>query len=526
MAILYNTKPLTALQAAHLLRRATFGFTKAQIAEYTNIKPDVAVGKLLAAQPAPTPPIDAATGLPFFDQPYDQTTNAALVTNIKAWLIGQMVSNAPSLQEKMTLFLQNIFVVNTSTVNDHHYIYKYITLIQQHALGNYKTLATQITKDPAMLRFLNGNVNTNLNANENYGREFQELFTIGRIKPDGTTNYTEDDVKAAARVLTGWDDTGYRSTTPGGAISTVFVSTKHDTADKKFSSKYGSKIITGRTGATAGDVELTDLVEMIFSKTETSKNICRKLYRWFVQSDISTTNENGIIADLATILRNNNFDLKPVLTALFRSQHFYDTTQVGSIIKSPLELTVGLLRYFELKPTSMTTNAADFYSFTKYLNSRCIEQQQEVIDQTTVFGWPAYNNTGYYQIWINSNTLGYRNKFTDDFIRGNFRVNGVKITIDSVELAKKVSVPSDSVALINELSANLFAVAITQTQKDYLIDSVLIPGLPRIEWTIEWNDYINTPVTDPKYSNKYKAVKGKLDDLFIYMLRMAEYQMN
>jgi uncharacterized protein (DUF1800 family) len=129
---------------------------------------------------------------------------------------------------KNDLFWSNHFVTNAVTVNDYRYMYRYNTLLRQQALGNFKAFTIAITQDPAMLRFLNGNQNVVGTANENYARELQELFTIGR-----KGGYTEDDVRVAAKVLTGWADTGYRDAV-SAAISSTFRANRHDTTDKRF----------------------------------------------------------------------------------------------------------------------------------------------------------------------------------------------------------------------------------------------------------------------------------------------------
>lgn len=520
MALKYNTQPLTAWQAAHLLRRASFGPTPALINEYTGLTPSAAVAKLLVSPAKATTPIDPATGKTFTNKPFVQEMQGKYTLYVKQWWLASMVSQPASLIEKMTLFLQNHLVVSTNTIADYRYMYDYHSLLRKYALGNFKTLILEITSNPAMLRYLNGNQNSKSKPNENYARELQELFTIGRVKQDGTSNYNEEDVKTAARVLTGWVETGYRDTI-NTKISSAFDVTKHDTGDKIFSSYYQNTIIIGRNSTTAGSDELNDLVNMIFNQIETSKNICRELYRFFVRADISNDTEINVITELATIFRNSNFNLRPVLTALFKSQHFYDTNQVGAVIKSPIDLVVGTLRYFELQVPNMSTLPADFYTYAAYIHTNTREQQQEVLTQPTVFGWPPYYDTGMYKTWINTTTLSYRSEFVDDLVLGRFRIKGIAQQIDTISWAQKASIPSDPVVLVNEITANLFAVALPQLQKDYIIDNVLIPGLPRIEWTIEWNSYIANP-TDTK---KTRAVRNRLNDLFSYLMRMAEYEM-
>ncbi|MFN8357236.1 MAG: DUF1800 domain-containing protein [Spirosomataceae bacterium] len=512
------SKPLTAKQAAHLLRRTTFGPSPQQVKDFTGLTADAAVTKLMQVTTAdlnPTPPVDLDTGKSFVDQPYDDTKRAKHEAYTKFWWMGLMTSANVNILEKLTLFWQNHFVVAYSTVKDSRYMFKYNQLLRKNALGNYKSFVIEVTKDPSMLRYLNGNQNTKTAPNENYGRELQELFTIGVRKPDGTPNYTEDDIKAAARVLTGWRDTGYYQ---DALPATAFAITNHDTTDKVFSSYYGKTTIKGRTTASAGDDELKDLVDMILNQPETARNIVREMYRWFVNYDITPTIEKDFIEPLATIFRKD-YEIKPVLSALLKSQHFFDDGIRGAIIKSPVDLIVGTYRFFSIPVPNVTSSTANFYAFTQSLYTQSNTLQQAVMDQPTVFGWRAYYDTDFYQIWINASTLAVRGKFTDNVING-VKVGGVALPFDTIAIAKQMSDPSDPEKLVTDLSTYLFAMDITQSQKDFLIDQVLLPGLPRYEWYPEWQDYIKDPTSKPKLN----AVKSKLDALFLFMLRMAEYQ--
>jgi uncharacterized protein (DUF1800 family) len=507
-------QPLSAAQAAHLLRRATFGPTPDQIKAFTGLTPDQAVQRLLTDQPTPPPPVDPDTGKTFHDQPWVKDGNAKRFVYVKSWWLGQMLNQPATLLEKMALFWSNHFVTNATTVNDYRYMYQYLTLLRQQALGNFRTFTVAITQNPAMLRFLNGNQNVAGKPNENYARELQELFTMGR-----GGGYTEDDVRTAARVLTGWADTGYRDDT-SGEIKTTFRADRHDTGDKTFSAAYQNTTIKGRSGASAGLDELNDLADMILRQPETAKNICRKLYRWFVNSDITPAVESGFISPLAEVFRANNFEFKPVLTALFRSQHFYDDAVRAAIIKAPADLVVGTLRFFGIKAPDLTTNAAPFYQVTNYLYGQASGMQQNLLDPPNVFGWTAYYLPDYYQQWINATTLGLRGFYTDSVNNGTVK-SGSRPTINPLPYVKTISDPSDPATLVNELTAAFVAVPLSAAQRDFLTDTVLLNGLPRYEWGVEWNDYAQNPGD----AAKMKAVQMKLNAFLQYLCRMAEFQL-
>src|SRR6185436_6355689 len=212
-----------------------------------------------------------------------------------------MINQDRSLREKMTLFWANHFGTETVDVAISGFMYKHHNLLRQSALGNFKQLIKAVTIDPGMLRYLNGYLNTNTAPDENYGRELQELFTIGKDPVNNQAPYSEDDVKNAAKVLTGWRING-----------TTFVSffdgNRHDATNKQFSAFYNNTIITGRTGAN-GALETDDLLTMIFTKNEVAEFIVRKLYRWFIYYKIDAAAETNVIQPLAAIFRSSNYDI-------------------------------------------------------------------------------------------------------------------------------------------------------------------------------------------------------------------------
>ena len=507
------TRSLSAAESAHLLRRATFGPNPAQIRNYTGFRASIGVPNLLANQPIPPGPLHPTEGRTWHNLPFIDTDEGSRINSLKGWWTGLMAAQN-TVSEKMVLFWQNHFVSSLSTVNDARFMYRQLDLIRRNALGNFRTLVVEITKDAAMLLYLNGNSNVAGRPNQNYARELQELFTIGR------GNYTEDDVLAAARVLTGWRVAGYRVTTTPD-ITTSFTTNLHDAADKQFSASYQNTLIKGRRDATAGEVELGELVDMILRQPETARFICRKLYRWFINSDITPQVEREFIEPLAKIMRDGRYEIKPVLAALFQSEHFYDRNVRASIIKSPMELVLGTFRMFGQVVPDMATQTAAFYQYTNYAWQRSREQQMDILDQPTVFGWRPYYDTGFYDIWISSTTLTLRNSFTDVMVTGNQRVGTNRLGIDSITVAQSAPNAGDPEAFVDYLDEILFATDLSKVQKDFLIDQVLITGgNPRYDWTLEWNEFLRTPTNAVRRA----SVKMKLDSLVLYMLRMAEYQ--
>ncbi|MEJ7660732.1 MAG: DUF1800 family protein [Hymenobacter sp.] len=272
-------------------------------------------------------------------------------------------------------------------------------LLRRHALGNIRQLAKDVTINPAMLRYLNGNQSTSGAPNENYGRELLELFTLGKgplIGAGNYTTYTEADVQAAARVLTGWRD---NATTATG----YFTASRHDATTKQFSAAFGNAKI-----APNGATEYQDLIDLIFKQPSTAAFLVRKLYRWFVYYVIDDQIESNIIQPLAALLVQSNFEVAPVLRQLLGSAHFFDAASVGCLIKSPLVFTVGVARQLELAlpppPTQWRSTACGTTS-THW--AMCSEQA--LGDPPNVAGWAAYYQTPqFHELWINSVTLPRR----------------------------------------------------------------------------------------------------------------------
>lgn len=509
-------------EIAHLLRRTMFGARKQDIDTLGGMSMDEAVAMLLADSPAPSSPPDYNANNESSSWTTDSFTSSKenlYFTYLLSWWIGLMLKQDISVREKMTLFWHNHFVSSNLSVKDARYMYRQNTLFRQFALGNLKELTKAITLDPAMLRYLNGSTNRKGAPNENYARELQELFTIGKgpeIAPGDYTNYTESDIKSAARVLTGWSDDAAK-------ITAKFTASSHDTSDKQFSSDYGNRVIKGQTGEEGARRELDDLLGMIYDQDAAARYICRKLYRWFVYYEVDQATEASMIGPLAEILRNNSFEIKPVLDALFRSAHFHDPANRGCLIKTPLDLVIGTIRFYTI-PNIVPPELNKSNWAWRTLRRTAATMQMDLMNHPNVAGWPAYwQEPTYHELWINADTLQKRIKFTDDLT-----VNGLQLDeaygkeyIDPLEVESLVSDPSDPDVIIGELTRLLFPMAISDAQKQ-ILKGVLLPGLPDYEWAVEWSDYRN----DPTNEGKRKSVADKLRALLNFMHRMAEYQLS
>jgi len=512
----------------HLLKRTMFGASPQDIVHFLGLSMVQAVDELLnptAAMPSPPlkdydnndsakPDSNIAAGTTWInDYNSDGAVQNRRVGSLKRWSIGIMINQDRSIREKMTLFWHNHFSTEAASVEDPLMLYKHHSLLRSSALGNFKTLVRNITIDPAMLRYLNGELNTNTAPDENYGRELQELFTLGKAN---NPNYTEDDVKAAARVLTGW-----RIDEP--TTTSNFVAAKHDTGSKQFSSFFGNSSITGRSGATAGDAELDDLLTMIFSKqAEVSQFIVKKIYRWFCYYTIDATAQANVIDPLAQLFQNSNWEIKPVLDTLLKSEHFFDALNRGCLIKSPLDLTISLCREFGVVFPDVAADYANAYNMWEFIRAIAGLNNQNFADPPNVSGWPSYyQSPQFYELWINSDTLPKRNQFTDTMISGYIR-GGQTLKIDPIAFAKQTSNPGDPNILIDDSLAILYRVPLSAASKATIKTNILLTGQTSdYYWSIAWNAYLANP-TDPM---AYQAVYNRLRDLYRYLMNLAEYQL-
>src|SRR5688572_12797572 len=266
------TGPWTEQEIIHLLKRTMFGAKKADIDYFKTRTVSQAVDELMnptAPQPAPpvkeyvtsinaaNPDTTVLQGTTWVNNTNsDGTVQAQRRASYKKWLTGIMINQDRSIREKLVMFWIDHFGNETIEVGNANWMYKQEELIRLYTLGNFKQLVKSITTDVAMLRYLNGYLNVAAAPDENYAREFFELFTLGK---GPASQYTENDVKEAAKVLTGWQINGTLYTA-------VFNAARHSIGNKTFSSFFNNTVITGRTGPTAGDLELTDLINMTFAQ--------------------------------------------------------------------------------------------------------------------------------------------------------------------------------------------------------------------------------------------------------------------
>jgi uncharacterized protein (DUF1800 family) len=476
--------------------------------------------------PLPSPPVNdyspttpdpnVAAGATWVNNPTnDGTLNTVRRNAFKKWWTGVMLNQDRSVREKMTLFWANHFGTETVDVGNAHYIYRHHNLLRQSCLGNFKQLIKDVTIDTAMLIYLNGYLNTASAPDENYGRELQELFTIGKNPVNNLAPYSEDDVKNAARVLTGWRINGT-------TYVSYFDPNRHDAGNKQFSSFYNNTVITGRTGAN-GALETDDLLNMIFAKDDVSKFIVRKLYRWFIYYKIDAATETNVIEPLATLFRSSNYNILPVLSTLLKSEHFFDVLNQGCQIKSPVDQVIGCMREFNVVFPNPVTEYIDAYGMWNYIYGWETSMNQNIGDPPGVSGWPAYYQPPqYHELWINSDTLPKRNRFTDTMVQTGFTRLGKKIQINCVGFTQALPNPSDPNALIDDALAILYRMNLTSTTKQSIKEQILLSNQTQdFYWTNAWNAY----VFDPSNQSNFNVVNNRLKSFYQYLMNLSEFQL-
>ncbi len=523
--------PVTFPLVSHLVKRTCFNASVSEINRLVSTGSWTAIFNELfstySIPPAPLNPAEIQTNqfLPNSTTPnpnfnptgafigVSSPWNATLEGQRNALVFAQwndLILNSPiNIREKMVVFLSGLLVEQQGTIGDARFFYGYLNLLRTNATGNYKNLIKQLVIDPGMLVYLNGAGSTKAAPNENFARELQELFTIGKgpqTSAGDYTNYSEQDVQAAARVLTGWDVTAWKS---AGLVSAKFTAANHETADKKFSSDYGGATIVNNNA-----LEYADLVDLIFNQHETAVYIVSRFYQHFVYYYIDPNTMTTVIQPLADAFRSSGYEILPLLQQLLQSQHFFDPLNIGCVIKDPITFTAGLQRNLNIQKAGRNVIGDAGGLFMNLGNP----------DQ--VAGWKAtYESPDFSEWWINAITMERRTALTDSIIQGN-----PDAIIAIVADPASVPNPADPNALIDSLALLFFPSKltadypgpITAKQHDFL-KGILLPGLPDFEWNAQiWGPYSSNP-SDAAAKN---ALAGRLTGLFKFMYSMAEYHLS
>jgi uncharacterized protein (DUF1800 family) len=377
--------PFDRVKAAHLLNRAGFGGTEQQIEKVLELGPQDAVEWLLdfpdqgaeEQTPEDVPDLSMIEGHPKnFREVREllegrdeeerrrvrQMLRRAQGEAIRAtagWWVKRMGQGPYPLQEKLALFWHGHFTTSAQDTQSGQRMWQQNELLRRMAAGNFRQFLRQISRDPAMLDYLNNQKNRRGRPNENYARELLELFTLG------IGNYGEQDVKEAARAFTGWGHNG---------DSFEFRRRQHDDGEKEF---------LGRRGRFDGD----DIIDIILMQPACGRHVGAKLFRFFAYEEI----EEPVLASLGRLLPENRWELRPLLRTILTSRAFYSGKAIGTQIKSPLQLVVGTVRQLEMEAAP-----------PQVMQQGLRQMGQVPFYPPNVQGWPGG------QRWINSSTLFVR----------------------------------------------------------------------------------------------------------------------
>ncbi len=511
-------------EARHLLRRSTFAVTAERVSEALTLDLTGTLDRLFAPDVSIGPPLnDVEPNDP--NVPIGNTwVRAPLVTgltlttyrqnSLNAWTYENFHQAGFSLERRMWLFWLNHF--GASRNGDLRSAYNYNDLLLKSALGSFPDLVKQVAREPMMLFFLDGRRNTASSPNENFARELLELFTIGKgvvAGPGDYSTYTEDDVRAMARALTGWNVRYTGSTDPALQPESYFLARTHDTTSKTLSTRFDNAVILDQ-----GAAELDAVVDVIFARPNVGDYLCRKLYRWFVYHEITAEVESNVIQPMSAAFRAFGYQVNVPLRLLLGSEHFFEAGFRGAIVKSPLDelldLTAGLK--FGQPPTLDAR-----YLLMRRLHNQIDLQSMRLWEPDSVAGYrPYHQEPQYNRLWLNSATLQRRTTTTRTVLTRGVAAGGKNWNNDLLAYIPDIEDASDPNVLVAEIAARMLPVELAPEQLAAL-KNVLIPGLPDFEWTVEYSDYLANP-TDEDMRN---GVNNKLIELFGAMTGTADFHL-
>jgi len=460
-----NSRPWNKKLVAHLLSRTLFGAKVSDVNYVLTLTPGEAVDMLLQSQPLPDPPGTWVSETPN----YGSNLNNLRMNMLRYWWLKLMYEQPVSFSEKMVLFWHNHFTSEGVTVRIPQHMYIQNTLFRNNVYGNFRNLTKLVTRDPAMLYYLDGRLNTAASPNENYSRELLELFTIG------IGNYTENDIREGARALTGWTITGLTST---------FIASRHDN---------GIKTYLGQTG----NFNDEDVVNIIFSQQQTAVTFMKKFYKNFINQREDMNAEMPVINELADLLRSNNYEMLPVIKTLLKSRLFFSENIISSVIKSPVDIMIGAVRQLNIPFDYSNLN-----THLNYVSSQASSAGQLLLEPPNVQGWLGYRD------WINTLALPTRNSFCESIITGIKKdLTPTGFAVDPVEYALTMPHPQNAVLLVDEMCEHLVRLTLTPKQREQLL-LTLLDGSAVYDWSIN----------DPE-------APGRLRKFLKALMYLAEYQL-
>lgn len=386
---------------AHLMRRAGFGATRPELKKRVSIGYEETVEELLS--PENQEPVDIYDFWRYFNYQWKPGTLGGIGQSGWVW---RMINTKAPLQEKMTMFWHQIFATGVSKVDHFDEIIDMVDLFREKGLGKYRDLLIEVSKNPAMIFWLDNNQNHGKAVNENWGRELLELFTMG------VGNYTEKDVRECSRAFTGWTINTKLPRFPMGRFDWQFVYKPEDHDN-------GQKTFLEHTGNFNGE----DIIDIILTKPATAQFMARHLYNFFVADEpqvpawsVTPPRDTEAVNLLAKTLTDTDFDFRSALRVLFNADFFRKAR--FEKVKSPAEAVVSTLRFVggaeRPQPDIM-----DWSNQITYMG-------QELLNPPSVEGWHGGTE------WINSGSLMRRTNFFADLV-SDIRKPGIQYILKELQ---------------------------------------------------------------------------------------------
>ncbi len=399
--------PWNLRTASHLFRRSGFGATYAELEAAVQKTPSVVVDELLGV-------VQPDSFLRNMKSLADAAIATGNVKQLSAWWTYRMLNTPSQLLEKTTLFWHGHFATSADKVTEPTLMLTQNELLRSFAFGDFSKLLLEISRDPAMLVYLDSATNRKAHPNENYAREIMELFCLGEGQ------YSENDIRELARCFTGWE-------IRRGEFR--FNKYQHDTATKS---------ILGESGEFGGE----DGVRIVLEQKAAPEFIAAKLIRFFVMDE--PTADAALVAPLAKLMRESEMMVEPVLQRILKSNLFFSEYSVGRKVRSPVELAIGLLRCLE-----GSTNTFDLAEAMQTLG-------QGLLYPPSVKGWDGGRT------WINSSTLLGRSNLVRSLIT-NEKTRFGKDSLRKYLASQKMTEPRK---IIDHLEVLLFAVPVPEAAKE------------------------------------------------------------
>lgn len=487
--------------AKHLLRRTTFNFSKARIDEFANLPATTAVDRLMnfAGFQYPEGPRDG-NGHPWLTATPNNSGDFNGVSDrpmIRGWVNQELYFN-PTAEAKVALWLHTCFMCDPAT--DGWENFEYWRLMFWGANHDLKRLAAKVTLDRVMLHYLDNRFNRKNSPNENYAREFLELFTIQRGPQIGVgnyTNYTEYDIQQAARLFTGFTVDGFENKDPETGLARGRARyNDHDTGDKTFSSAFGGRTISGAASEADMFRELDDFVDMVFDQMETARAFVRRAYRFFVSDNLDAAAESSVIEPLATQLHQSGYQVKPMIETLLKSRWFFDQDDsnpndevVGGKLKSDIDLRYQAMSFFQVPEQATVSPSNDPEEYYHRLWDRI--SSMGIGTPASVEGYPGfYKAPAYSKFWFSGASMVRRYEEVEDILDG--RVDGYKrisdqgAQIDIVDFVRdNFTNQEDAQALVTQIVDYLLPETLDQDRFNYFYETFL-GTLSPINWMFEW----------------------------------------